>query len=127
MSTSAYLLPTDFRVYVFADGGASRWPSGEAEECVLPTVNRFEGEPGGYVAVYSRDARGAVYSVGGGIYVVGQIRLRGTYDGRIFQPEGFEGRDISAAPELKALCNEVFGGGAWDCWAGGDTGGWFDR
>nr|MBK7068052.1 hypothetical protein [Deltaproteobacteria bacterium] len=118
-------LPEDFRVYVSPDGGVANVPYEGSEERVLATVNLYQGEDGGYVAVYSRHAEAGVYSVGGGIYVVGQVRLRGRYVGRVFHPTGFEQRDISAASEIAFVCNQAFGGGDWECWGGGDTGGWF--
>ena len=105
-------LPEDFRVYVSPDGGVANVPYEGSEERVLATVNLYQGEAG-------------VYSVGGGIYVVGQVRLRGRYVGRVFHPTGFEQRDISAASEIAFVCNQAFGGGDWECWGGGDTGGWF--
>lgn len=121
-----YWLPEDFRVYTNDRGIVSNNAGGmqESEGRVLPTVNQYRGEDGGYVAFYSRDPAKAVYSVGGGIYVVGQIRLKGRYKGRIFHPEGYEDQDISAAVEFKELCFKTFGVQGW---AGGDTGGWFGR
>jgi hypothetical protein len=101
-----YWLPDDFQV------GANP----------LPIVNRFTGPRGGYIAMYSRDASKAVYCVGGDIYVVGVVRLEGTYRRRIFHPRGYLNKDISAAQEFKDLCRELFG---VEGWAGGDTGGWF--
>ena len=56
---------------------------------------------------------------------VPEIRLQGKYIGRIFHPAGYEGQDISAAEELKQLADETFSACQGDCWAGGDTGGWF--
>ena len=79
------------------------------------------------MAVYSRHRDAGVYGGGGGIFVVGQVRLRGRYVGSVFAPTGFEQRDLGAAPEIAFVCNQAFGGGGWQCWAGGDTGGWFDR
>ena len=120
-----YILPEDFKVYVGQNGGVVNTAAPGYEEKVLPTVNKYMGDDGGYIACYSRNKKGSIYSVGGGIYVMGQIRLQGQYIGRIFHPKGYEHRDISAASEFKDLCNETFpacqGGG----WAGGDTGGWF--
>lgn len=119
-----YWLPEDFRVYT-SDRGIVCTNASETQEFearILPTVNQYTGEDGGYVAFYSRDPAKAVYSVGGGIYVVGQMRLKGRYIGRIFHPEGYENQDISAAPAFKELCRNTF---AVEGWAGGDTGGWF--
>ncbi len=94
---------------------------------VLPTVNRYQGADGGYVAFYTRNPHIGLYSVGGGIYVVGQVRLQGEYWGRIFQPAGYEGEDISAEQVFKDLADEVFPQCKGGCWAGGDTGGWLGR
>ncbi|MCB8766602.1 hypothetical protein L2E68_22610 [Planktothrix agardhii 1029] len=121
-----YWLPEDFRVFT-SDSGIVGIASGggqEVEPRILPTVNQYKGADGGYVAFYSRDPAKAVYSVGGGIYVVGQIRLKGRYIGRIFHPEGYLNQDISAVSEFKTLCCKTFG---VEGWAGGDTGGWFAR
>ena len=121
-----YWLPEDFRIFMNHQGifGTSKSEGPEAESRILPTVNQYKGAYGGYVAFYSRDPAKAVYSVGGGIYVVGQIRLKGRYIGRIFHPEGYEYQDISAVSEFKALCRQTFG---VEGWAGGDTGGWFGK
>ncbi len=57
---------------------------------------------------------------------MGQVRLRGDYDGRIFQPRGYRGADISALPRFKRMCGRALPSCRHDgCWAGGDTGGWF--
>ncbi|VXD16800.1 hypothetical protein [Planktothrix paucivesiculata] len=121
-----YWLPEDFPIFMDNQGifGTSRGEGQGVEPRILPTVNQYKGADGGYVAFYSRDPAKAVYSVGGGIYVVGQIRLKGRYIGRIFHPEGYLNQDISAIPEFKALCRKTFG---VEGWAGGDTGGWFGK
>jgi hypothetical protein len=116
-----YMLPEDFTVYI-RGGTVLSWPADGFTPRVLPTVNRYHGEDGGYIAMYSRDSSMAVYSVGDEIYAVGQVRLSGRYRGRIFHPTGYEGQDISAVKEFKDLCRELFG---VDGWAGGDTFGWF--
>ncbi|MEH1873789.1 hypothetical protein [Nostoc sp.] len=120
-----YLLPEDFRVYVNEQGTAVNWPAPGYIEKILPTVNKYLLRDGGYIACYSRNQEGSIYSVGGGIYVMGQIRLQGHYSGRIFQPLGYEGKDISDAQEFKTLCNQTFPAARRSGWAGGDTGGWF--
>ncbi|ELR99180.1 toll/interleukin-1 receptor domain-containing protein [Gloeocapsa sp. PCC 73106] len=91
----------------------------------LPTVNDFVGYPGCYVACYSHTKEGSQYSVGGNIYVMGQIRVEGRYEGRICKPKGYETADISAEPKFKELCAEKLPEVCQDdsCWAGGDTGG----
>ncbi len=119
------LLPTDFKVYVGPDGRVVPVPTSGYEERSLPTVNKYTGADGGYIACYSRNQEGSVYSVGSGIYVMGQIRLQGQYVNGIFQPSGYENRDISAVQELKDLSNQTFPACKGGCWAGGDTNGWF--
>ncbi len=120
-----HTLPPDYQVYVF-DGGVVNHPTVGTHAVTLPTVNLYQGPEGGYAACYSHQERGSAYSVGSDIYVMGQVRLRGDYDGRIFQPEGYRGRDISAAPKFKQICGEALPACHADgCWAGGDTGGWF--
>ncbi len=121
ISDIEYLLPEDFKVYT-KNNGVINWPAPGFKEVVLPTVNQYMGKDGGYVAFYTRNKKRGVYSVGGGIYVVGQIRLKGSYIGRIFHPHGYVNQDISAAEEFKEMGKKIFD---VDCWAGGDTGGWF--
>jgi hypothetical protein len=87
-----------------------------------PTVSKYMGNDGGYIACYSHNQEGSIYSIGGGIYVMGFIRLQGKYKGSIFEPKGYEGQDISAAQELKDLCNKTFPSAKGGGWAGGDTG-----
>lgn len=116
------LLSNDSHIYVHEDGNVLNEPAEGFEQYTLPTLNHYLGEDGGYVAFYTRDEARGIYSIGDGIFVVGLIRLKGRYIGRIFHPEGYEGKDISAAAEFKQMCREAFG---VEGWAGGDTGGWF--
>ncbi len=120
------ILPTDFKVYV-KDHTVVNQPYEGFEEKILPTVNEFIEEPGCYVACYSHQKDGSIYSVGDGIYVMGQVRASGSYVGRICRPQGYESANISAEPQLRELCTRnllhVCKGNS--CWAGGDTGGWF--
>ncbi len=120
-----YLLPEDFRVYVSAEGGVINRPAPGYREKILPTINKYMKRDGGYIACYSRNQAGSIYSVGDGIYVMGQIRVKGRYIGRIFHPQGYEGKDISGAKKFKTLCNQTFPAARSGGWAGGDTGGWF--
>ena len=120
------LLPQDFTVHVLASGGVVNWAAPGTHPVTLPTHNLYRGPGGGYVACYSHNAASSAYSVGGDIYVMGQMRVRGLYSGRIFQPRGYQGKDISAAPYFKQLCGQAIAACRGDtCWAGGDTGGWF--
>lgn len=119
-----WLLPQDFKVYV-GEGRVINHPIPGYKELILPTINHYQGQDGGYIAIYSRDPSQSIYGIGEGIYVIGQIRLKGKYKGRIFYPAGYEKQDISAAEEFKQLADEIFGSCQGDYWAGGDTGGWF--
>ncbi len=119
------MLPENFKVYVGENESVVNWPMSGYEERILPTINKYTGSDGGYIACYSRNKEGSIYSVGDGIYVMGQIRLQGQYIERIFHPQGYENQDISSAQELKDLCNQTFPACKGGCWAGGDSGGWF--
>jgi len=119
------LLPSDFVVYVRGNTVTIHDSEG-FEKRILPSVAHYSGNDGGYVAIYTRQAEDAVYPVGGGIYVAGQIRVKGRYVGRIFYPEGYnEGDDITHDPGILDLCHTYFPDLGNDIWLGGDTGGWF--
>ncbi len=118
-------LPVDFAVYADGRGVVASNPSRGLERRVLPTRNLYAGPSGGYVAVYTHDRSAGVYAVGADIFVAAQVRLRGAYEGRVFVPAGFAGRDISADPDFKSLCEAVASGATGGSWAGGDTGGWY--
>ena len=90
-------------------------------------ISKYHGPDAGFVAVYTHDATKALYAVGGDIFVTGFIRLRGSYDGRLFQPEGDEAQDISADPDFKKLTKALFPGRRGGTWAGGDTGGFVEN
>ncbi|WP_375511622.1 hypothetical protein [uncultured Nostoc sp.] len=93
------ILSEDFRVYV-GEAGVINYAFHGYQKKILPTVNRYQGKDGGYIAIYSHNTIYGVYSVGEGIYVIGQIRLQGKYIGRIFHPLGYEGQEISAAEDV---------------------------
>lgn len=118
------LLPAQFPVWTGDFGVVNNGKAG-GKKAFLPTVNIFKGTPGCYVACYSRNKQGAVYGVGGGIFVHGQVRVSGSYAARICKPQAFENADISAGKKFKALCNASVATCKDGCWAGGDTGGWF--
>lgn len=119
----SFLLPEDFSVFVQGDQVVNH-PAPGHTAVRLPTANVFTGSPGCYLACYTKDKASAVYSVGGGIYVAGQVRVSGKYQDRICRPRGFEKADVSAAQRFKDLCAKHISG-CKRCWAGGDTGGWF--
>ena len=117
---AARLLPEDFTVYVRGTIVVNH-PVPGFEPRRLPTANVYQGEPGCYMACYSHVAQGAVYSVGGDIYVMGQVRVPGQYEGRICRPTGAS----SSASQIAALCGRWISTCGDRCWGGGDTGGWF--
>lgn len=118
------LLPRKFKVYVKENSVISH-PQPGFKKTTLPTINLYKGNDGGYVAFYSSNLKIGIYSVGDGIYVIGQIRLQGKYNGRIFMPKGCEGKDLNTVQWIKDLGKQHFKSED-DIGAGGDTGGWFD-
>lgn len=119
------LLPENYSVYTSGGQVVNRPYPGLGRQA-LPTVNSFRGAPGCYVACYSHSSEKAAYSVGGGIYVMGQVRVGGRYIKRVCHPENYVNKDISAEQYFKHLCNRTFPDRCTTgCWAGGDTGGWF--
>lgn len=84
----------------------------------------------GAIACYAGKEFGGLYEISGTENVVmGFVEgLHGHYQNRIFQPQGFEGEDISNLLYFKNLCAEeiescIDSNGISQCWAGGDTGG----
>ena len=118
------IIPEQFDVYAKDHTVANEsFPQGTKK--ILPTINAFQGVPGGYIACYSHTKEGSAYGVSRDIFVVGQIRMAGRYRGGIFQPQGYENKDISAEPPFKDLCKTAFPVCQRQCWAGGDTEKWF--
>lgn len=117
------LLPENYVVYT--DGKSmvvnQKYPG--LKKVILPTKNIFKGAPGCYVACYSRDKKGSIYPVGGGIYVMGQIRVPGEYRNNICRPKNYETADISALDYFKSMCNEHIKNCVTktSCWTGGST------
>jgi hypothetical protein len=124
-TASQTLLPNPFPVYV-KDNQVVNHPYSDFAPKLLPTVNTYTKNPGCYVVCYSHEAKGSVYAVGNNVYVHGQVRVPGTYVNRICLPKGYEGVDISSVNAFKKLCSmEIKSCKGVDCWAGGDSGGWF--
>lgn len=117
--TVPYLLPTNFQVYTGPGYVVADCPFTGSAETTLPTLNTYIGNDGGYMAVYTHTANCSAYPISNGIYVAGQIRLEGTYQGGIFQPQGY------TTQALSAMMNQDYPACNGDTWAGGDTGGWF--
>ncbi len=111
---------SDLDFYNTPDGAA---PDAGPTLIGYPAISRYHGSDAGYIAVYAHDGRNALYAIGNGMFVVGFVRLRGHYEGRIFRPDGYATADISADRDFKALTNSLFPGHPGGTWAGGDTGG----
>jgi hypothetical protein len=98
----------------------------------LPVYDDYKGTDGGYVALYTRDPRIGVYSVGkeGGstIYVMGKVRLQGYYNNNLFIPTGGDlvyrpGEDFTRDATLLNTCKKYFPYAQNDFWLGGDSNG----
>jgi hypothetical protein len=91
----------------------------------VPVVDKVKEGSSCHLACYSHNEQ-ALYPVGGNIYVNGLVKVSGRYSGRICLPSGAEDQDISAMQSFKDLCEKkVLSCAQGDCWAGGDTGGFF--
>lgn len=123
-STTA--LPTSINVWA-GNMQVVNVPVSGWKKCTLKIANHYTGSDGVYVAVYSHEKEGSIYSVSPTIHVMGLIRVKGRYIGRVAHPDGWVNKDISAAQVFKDLANKYFpackGGG----WVGGDTGGFFGQ
>ena len=89
----------------------------------LPTINTYKPLDGCYVACYSHLKEGSSYPVSDGIYVMGQVRVRGEYLNQMkCEPADDKGQDISQVDSIKQLCSDTFSTcPAGACWGGGDT------
>lgn len=117
------LLPNQFPVYTNGKIAINHPMPGFTKK-LIPTNNAYTGNPGCYIACYSHIATQAIYAVGTNIYMIGQVRVPGTYVNRSCVPRNYQGQDISGLSQFKELCNTRIKA-CQDCWAGGDTGGWF--
>ena len=125
--SDVHMLPEDFKVYVKGNQVVNQ-PYAGFEQKTLPVKNHYKGADGGYVAVYSKKQQGSVYSVGGGIYVIGMVRVKGAYIGTIFYPEGYkQGDNITQDANILAICNNYFPAHKGQLWIGGDTGGFYQN
>ena len=119
------LLPNPFQVYIDNIGHVQAFAAPGFTEKNLPTINEYLENPGCYIACYSHSSQLGIYPVTNDIFVVGQIRLSGKYQGSICLPKGHEKSDISADLKFKELCSQKFNCKDNSCWAGGETGKWF--
>ena len=118
-------LPAHLHVYTNLLGLAVNHPVPGFARVALPTINAYTKDDGCYVLVYSRDSQRSAYPAGDGNYVVGQIRVRGRYEGRICVPDGEDNADLRSDGELGRVANRLFPDHRGGVWVGGDTGGWF--
>lgn len=114
-------LPTELNVYVSTNNVSNQFFGGSTKK-VLPIANNYKDTDGVYIAVYTKKADKAVYSVGNGIYVAGLIRVKGKWNGNIAVPEGWDGYDISASKDFSKFAAYYYPFVADSCWVGGDTG-----
>lgn len=117
-------LPTRFPVYV-KDDVILNYPARGFTKKYLPTVNKFKGKPGCYIACYSNEV--GVYQVSDSIYVHGMVRIPGHYDEMQCLPNGKK-TILAEIESLKQLCHDEIEtcDTLSSCWAGGDTQGWFN-
>lgn len=118
-------LPENFHVYTNLAGLAVNHPVPGYARVRLRTVNLYSGDDGCYMLVYAHKPQGSAYPADHGTFVLGQMRVRGRYEGRLCVPAGDEGVDVGADAKMKQLANRIFPGHSGDAWASGDTGGWF--
>lgn len=119
-------LPPCFKVFTNEQGTVtSVQPAPGLERKVIPVVNIFKRNPGCYLACYSHNPDKSIYPVTGSIFLVGQIRVRGTYVGTMCVPENYESTDIRGEEKFKELCSKAFQCIGNSCWAGPNTGDWF--
>lgn len=131
VQTHRHNLPNEFKIYIRPTGKVSSNPSLDSTPKILPTPIDYEGFYGCYVACYSANSEGAIYSIAQDINVVGLIRVEGQYKGSqciAYAYQDKEGKEEPKAEELAALCTKHFASACADnsCWANGDTGQWFN-
>jgi hypothetical protein len=126
---SYVLLPTDLKVYPLSDGGATAIKKDSTTtEVTLPTDNSWLADPGCYLTCHTKDESQAVYAVGNGTYVVGQMRVPGYYD-----KDGMcitnlkKDEDMATSRRFKYMCNVSFNVPCQreSCWAEAKTGQFF--
>jgi len=111
-------MPLDENFVVYVKGTtAVNVPNPGFEKKIIPTNNDYRGVNGCYVACYSHEKINSIYPFNNDIFIMGQVRLPGSYNQRICMPNS----NIDA----NKLCNDKIKTCNGKCWAGGDTGGWF--
>lgn len=121
-SPNKQLLPNQFPIYTNGKFVMNH-PAPGFNKVELPINNQYQKNPGCYIMCYSRQP--GLYQVDKDIYAQGMVRVAGTYQNRICRPTDAGNADISAMQSYKDLCNQRIKNCHGDCWAGGDTGGWY--
>lgn len=95
----------------------------------LPIANYYKGiEKCVYIVVYSRKREGSVYGTWDGPFVMGLIRIKGTWKGKLAEPDGWEGKDFGKTEFFRKLALQYYPSCKNnECWVGGDTGDFFYR
>jgi len=91
----------------------------------VPAYTLYDGDDGGYLAIYTHDEKNSIYHVCHNIYVAGMIRVRGESDPYVgFKPIGYEVQpnEFIKYPEIIEACDKCFPELKEKMWLGGDTG-----
>lgn len=124
-------LPDDIKVYYSQKVGLTHKAYKGAKADVLPVNNDYKDSPGCYIACYSNHsdtaAKKGAYPVEGKTFVMGQVRVKGHYQGGICIPTGYENKSIHSSKEMKEVCEKSFPAMCekGTCWANGKTSHWF--
>lgn len=121
------ILPDQFKVYYNQKVGLSTKSFDGAQEKVVPTNNEYKDAPGCYVACYSKNEKDSAYYIMDNVYMMGQVRVPGTYTSGYCLPKGFENKELSSAQEFKEKCATAFPTQCQNnsCWADGHTANFF--
>lgn len=118
------VIPQNFIIYTNGRD-ASVFPIDGYTKTTLPVNNEFATNPGCYIACYTQNPERGVYSPQPDVYVIGLIRVGGSYAQRNCVPLGYIRRDITKDPDFRGLCETKYPSCAGSrCWANPDTGGW---
>lgn len=117
-------LPDTYKVYISGRTVINHFVMGFNEQNI-PVNNDYTLNPGCYITCYSHDAKNGAYEIADNIFINGMVRVAGSYVGRLCKPTGFEQVDLSKETSFVSLCAKLKTCTNDQCWAGGDTGGWF--
>lgn len=118
-------LPNRLVVYRNAEGLVQDKPAADFAPKIIPNINLFINTPACYIACYSTNPDKGAYSVSPDAYLVGQIRVEGSYQGKVCYPKDITQPIFSNEKRLTELCSKAFKCIGNSCWAGGTTGQWF--